>query len=132
MADITLPEGSSKLTTASISITTSTLADATDMIWHKTQIRIYPVTDSKLEELTAGYNSIYLVFFGIFIGAAVSLFIAFKETAVIAEKPYYLAGFIGTLGVGILSGIAGITNLVRASLSKKRLYREAVPLVPKQ
>jgi glucan phosphoethanolaminetransferase (alkaline phosphatase superfamily) len=104
------------------------LADATEMIWHKTVIRIYPVTDSTLEELTAGYNSLHLVFFGVCIGAAISLFIAFRTTTALSEKPYYLFSFLACLGLGALFGTFGITNYLRARQSKNRLYEQSIPI----
>jgi hypothetical protein len=108
-----------------------TLNDAMETVWHKGVVKIYPVTDSKLEELTAGYNSLYLIFFGIFAGAGISFLIAF-ETAVVADKkPYYVGACISTLGVAILFGIVGITNYVRASRAKAKLYQDSIPLEPK-
>jgi hypothetical protein len=106
----------------------TTLSDATQMIWHKTTIRIYPVSDSQLDELTAGYNSLTLIFFGICIGAAVPLWIAFKETASTTERPYYFFGFLAASLVGMLSGIMGIRDYIRASKRKKQLYNEAIPM----
>ncbi len=107
---------------------TPSLHDVMETVWHKGTVKVYPVTDSKLEELTAGYNSLHLVFFGIFIGAAISFLIACRSTPVATEKPYYLAACIAAFGVGILFGVVGIGNYVRASKAKNKLYKESVPL----
>jgi hypothetical protein len=104
------------------------LTDATDMQWHKTVIHIYPVTDSQLEELTAGYNSLYLILFGIFAGAAVTLWVALKQTSTEADKPYYFLAFLVALGFTLLSGVAGFTKLSAAHRCKKKLYQESVPI----
>lgn len=117
-----------KLTKASQNLS---LSDATDMVWHKTIVNIYPITDSKLEELTAGYNSMYLIFFGICVGAAISLGIAYPQITTADQKPYYLAAFLTSIGLSVLSGIAGVGRYWRASNAKAKLYKEAVPLVAK-
>jgi len=106
----------------------TTLADVTNMIWYKTTIRIYPVTDSKLDELTAGYNSLYLVFFGVCVGAAISLSIAFKQTTAPADKPYYLASFLASVLGAIGFGFTSIKNYIRANRAKKHLYEHSIPL----
>lgn len=111
---------------------TLTLADAMDTVWHRTTVKIYPITDSKLEELTAGYNSIYLVFFGICVGAAISLCIIYPQITTDNQKPYYLAALIASIGLSVFSGIGGIGRYVRAIKAKNRLYQEAVPLQPPQ
>lgn len=121
-------EQKTKLTPASDSLT---LKDAMETIWYKGVIKIYPVTDSKLEELTAGYNSLYLVFCGIFIGAGFSFLIACNDTLVASEKPYYLAVCIATFGLGIFFAIHGITNYVRAWRAKRDLYENSIPLEPR-
>jgi hypothetical protein len=105
-----------------------TLADATDMQWHRTTIRIYPVTESQLEELTGGYNSLYLILFGIFSGASLTLGIALKQSVVAADKPYYFAGFLAALGLTAISGVAGFTKLLSAYRRKSSLYRESIPI----
>jgi|ERR1700678_826793 hypothetical protein len=105
------------------------LADATDIIWHKTMIRMYGVSDAQLEELTAGYNSLHLICFGICLGAAVTLLIAFEQTAEKSpDKPYYLAVFVAAAGLSAFFGINGIANYWKASRRKKQLYRESVPI----
>jgi hypothetical protein len=107
------------------------LADAMHVIWHKTPMRMYGVSDSQLEELTAGYNSLHLVCFGICVGAGFTLLIAFKQTAsTAAEKPYYLAGMIALFGLSVMFGINGMVNYARASRRKAKLYKESVPLTP--
>jgi|SRR5580704_15373469 hypothetical protein len=106
-----------------------TLADATDMVWHKTTIRVYPVTSSQLDELIAGYNSLSLVFLGICFGAALTLGIACRQTtANAAEKPYYLVGCIAAVILAVFFGVHGIGGYVRASTKKSKLYKEAIPL----
>jgi hypothetical protein len=105
-----------------------TLADATDMVWHKTVIRVYPVTDSQLEELTAGFNSLHLICFGIFVGAFISLLIAFFQTSSASEKPYYFAGTLVMFGLSVLFGINGIGNYVKAYRRKSKLYGESIPI----
>ena len=122
-------EQKTKLTPAS-ETSDPTLKDAMETVWHKGLVKIYPITDSKLNELTAGYNSLHLVFFGIFIGAGISFLIACRSTIAAAEKPYYLAACIMTFGLGILFGITGITNYVRAWRAKNELYKNSVPLEP--
>jgi glucan phosphoethanolaminetransferase (alkaline phosphatase superfamily) len=107
-----------------------TLADAMQVIWHKTPMRMYGVSDSQLEELTAGYNSLYLILFGICVGAAISLGIAWREATSVADKPYYCGSFIATLLVALLSGLAGFTNYWRAFRRKQKLYEDSVPLTP--
>lgn len=114
-----------KLTKANL---TPTLADATDMVWHRTIIRVYPVTDSQLEELTAGYNSLHLICFGIFFGAFISLGIALAQTTSVTDKPYYFMGTLVMLGLSVLFGINGIGNYVRAYRRKRQLYSECVPI----
>ena len=122
---VTPPTTITKLTKAEAN---PTLADATDMQWHRTTIRIYPVTDSQLEELTAGYNSLYLVLFGIFAGAAVTLWVALKQTSAAADKPYYFLALLVAFGFTLLSGVAGFTKLSAAHRCKKKLYQESVPI----
>jgi len=105
------------------------LADAMETVWHKTTVHIYPVSDSQLAELTAGYNSIYLVFFGIFVGAAISLGATYPQITDTTLKPYYFAALIVALGLAALSGIAAGERYMRASSAKKRL-EASVPLEP--
>jgi hypothetical protein len=107
-----------------------TLADAVDVTWYKTRMRMYAISDDTLEKLTAGFNSLYLVVFGICVGAGVSIGIAWRETTVDANKPYYCGLFVAIMGLAVISGIVGITNYVRAYLQRKRLYEESVPLKP--
>jgi len=104
------------------------LADAVEVIWHKTTIHMYGVSDSQLEELTAGYNSLYFVLFGICTSAAVSLGIAFAQTSEASDKPYYLAGTLATLGIAAVAGVTGFMRYGAASARKKKLYRESVPI----
>lgn len=104
------------------------LADATEMVWHRTTIRMYGVSDSQLEELTAGYNSGYLIFFGICAGAAVTLWVAMKQSPPGNDKLYYFVAFLASLGFGVLSGIAGFTKLRMAARCKTKLYKESVPI----
>jgi glucan phosphoethanolaminetransferase (alkaline phosphatase superfamily) len=124
------PPSSPYINSPTPTTTGALLTDATEMIWHKTVIRIYPVTDAKLEELTAGFNSIHLVFFGICLGAAVSLCIAFKQTSATADKPYFLFAFLAAVLGAVLFGAMGITNYIRANRSKKKLYEQSVPIEP--
>lgn len=121
-------EPKTKLTPASD--TNLTLNDAMETVWHKGTVKIYPITDSKLDELTAGYNSLHLIFFGISIGAGISFLIACRSTIAATEKPYYVAACIATFGLSAVFGITGITNYFRASKAKKKLYKESVPLDP--
>jgi asparagine N-glycosylation enzyme membrane subunit Stt3 len=89
---------------------------------------MYVVSKNQLEELTAGYNSLYLVFFGICVGAVISLGIAFSQSSVASEKPYYMLGFVAALGLSVVSGIAAGINFARAVRCKRNLYKEAVPI----
>jgi hypothetical protein len=99
-----------------------------ETVWHKGTIKVYPVTDSKLDELTAGYNSLHLVFLGIFAGGTISSGIALGTGTDVSQKPYYLAAFLTSLGLSILFGIIGVGNYRRASRAKTKLYQESVPL----
>lgn len=104
------------------------LSEAMETVWHKTTVHIYPVSDSQLAELTAGYNSLYLILFGIFAGAAISLGITYPQlTATSGQKPYFLAALITAIGLTFMFGIAGVGRLIRASAAKKRL-ENTVPL----
>jgi hypothetical protein len=105
------------------------LADAIETVWHKTTVHIYPVSDSQLAELTAGYNSIYLVFFGICVGALISLAITYPQVTDEKLKPYYFAALLLSIGLAAMFGIAGIGGYIRASSTKKRLEK-SVPLEP--
>jgi hypothetical protein len=107
------------------------LADAMETVWHKTVQHIYPVSDSQLAELTAGYNSIYLVFFGICLGATISLAITYPQITDAGQKPYYFVSLLAAIGFAALSGIAGIGRYLRASNAKRRL-EASVPLEPPQ
>jgi len=105
------------------------LADATEMIWHKTTIRMYGVSEAQLEELTAGYNSLHLVFFGICFGAGLALGIACQQTVSTAiARPYYFGGMIAMLGLSVVFAMNGITNYYRAYRCKNKLYRESIPI----
>jgi hypothetical protein len=105
------------------------LADATVMIWHKTTIRMYGVSDSQLEELTGGYNSLYLVFFGICVGAAVTLWVAMKQSPPAGtDRLYYFVAFLVSIGFAVVSGLAGLSKLAAAQRCKKKLYEEASPI----
>jgi hypothetical protein len=106
------------------------LKDAMETVWHKGTVKIYPVTDSKLEELTAGYNSLYLVFFGLSVGAGISFLIACGSTIASTEKPYYVAACITTWGLAVLFGIAGVGNFLRAQKAKTKLYQNSIPIDP--
>jgi hypothetical protein len=107
------------------------LADAMEVTWYKTSMRMYAVSDSQLEELVAGYNSLHLVCFGICFGAAITLLVAFTQTALTAsEKPYYFVGMIAAFGLSAFFGINGIVNCVKAYRRKAKLYKESVPLTP--
>lgn len=106
------------------------LSDAMETLWHKTTVHVYPVSDAQLAELTAGYNSIYLVFFGVCFGAAISLLITYPQLAETDPKrPYYFAALLVALGFAALSGIAGIGRYRRASKTRKRL-EQSLPLRP--
>lgn len=105
------------------------LSDAMETVWHKTTVHIYPVSDSQLRELAAGYNSMYLVFFGICAGAAVSLGTACPQITNTAQRPYYFAAFLVSVFAMIFFGIAGFGRYRRAAKAKKRL-ENSLPLVP--
>ena len=105
-----------------------TLGEATEMVWHKARIDMYPISNHQLEELTAGYNSLHLVLFGICFGAALALGIACKQASHdAAEKVYYFAGSLITSGLAILFAITGGTNFYRAYSCKRKLYKESIP-----
>lgn len=99
------------------------LADAMETVWHKSIVHMYPVSNSQLAELTAGYNSIYLVFFGIFVGAAVSLGITYPQITDVTLKPYYFAALLVAIGLAVLSGIAAGERYVRASSARRQLEK---------
>lgn len=115
-----------KLTKA---VATPTLAEATEMVWHKSRIDMYPVSNHQLEELTAGYNSLHLVCFGICFGAALTLGIACLQAAHGApEKLYYFSAGTVLAGLTVVFGINGGMGYYRAYKCKKRLYNESVPI----
>jgi ABC-type phosphate/phosphonate transport system permease subunit len=106
-----------------------TLADATDMIWHRAEIHMYCVSDSQLEELTAGYNSFHLVFLGLFFGAFIAFLIAFKqEPSTAPERIYYFSTSLISAVAAIFFGVNGVTNYVRALKRKKKLLQESIPM----
>lgn len=108
-----------------------TLGEATEMIWHKSRIDMYPISNHQLEELTAGYNSLHLIFFGICFGAAIALGIACKQTLSNApEKIYYFSGALIMAGLALSFAVSGGTNFYRAYSCKKKLYKESVPIEP--
>ncbi len=109
---------------------TPLLSDAMETVWHKNVVHIYPIPDSKLEELIAGYNSLYMVFFGICVGAIISLGVTYPQVAMASQKPYYLAALLSSIGLAALFGIAGVAGYVRAAKAKRRLYEECVPIEP--
>jgi hypothetical protein len=107
----------------------TTLAEATEVIWHKTPIRMYGVSEPLLDELMAGYNSLSLVFFGVCSGAALTLGIACRQTTATApEKPYYVIGCMAATLLAVFFGLYGIGNYRKVSAKKKKLYRESVPI----
>lgn len=105
------------------------LADAMETVWHKTVQHIYPVSDSQLDELTAGYNSLYLVFLGICLGGVISLGITYPQITNATQKPYYFAALLVSIFFAFFFAIAGIGRYTRASSAKKRL-KHSVPLEP--
>jgi hypothetical protein len=107
------------------------LSDAMETVWHKTTVHIYPVSDSQLAELTAGYNSLYLVFFGICCGAAILLLITYPQVTDSTQKPYYFAALLAAIGLTVFFGIAAGGRYYRAYKAKKRL-EATVPLNPPQ
>lgn len=120
------PQSHAKFTKAK----SPTLADATEVRWHKTVTNMYAISDSKLNELTAGYNSLYLLFCGICLGAFVSIFIALRTSTSGTDKPMYLAAAIVTGVLGVFFGIIGLYNHFKVSQAKKKLHREAILIEP--
>jgi hypothetical protein len=105
------------------------LTDAVVMRWHQTVINMYGVSEPSLNEMIAGYNSVYSVFFGICVGAAISLGLTIKTISLGGDyKRYCFDAFLVTIGLSFFFGIAFVNNLVRAILCKKRLYKEAIPI----
>ena len=121
----TQPQTTTKLSKAK---SQPTLADAVIMQWHQTVQKMYGVSDSALDEMTAGYNSIYSVFFGVFVGGAITLWVTYRTTSIEPDKSYFLALAFSCLGLSIFFGIAFIRNYYRAFKKKKKLYEEAVPI----
>jgi hypothetical protein len=90
---------------------------------------MYSISDAHLEELTAGYNSLHLVFFGICLGATVTLIVALMQTARTAvERPYYFATLVAMIVLSAVCGVNGIGNYIRANDRKKKLYQESIPI----
>jgi hypothetical protein len=105
-----------------------TLRDAVEHTWFKTRMRMYILSEDKLNDLTSGYDSLTLLFFGVCAGAAVSLGIACKETASDAARPYYFAAFTACFVVGLYLGIRGIIDYRKTQKKKAKLYAESTPL----
>jgi hypothetical protein len=71
------------------------------------------------------------VFFGICVGALIALSITYPQIPMTdPNRPYYFAALLTSIGLSVLSGIAGIGGYVRANGAKKKLYKEAIPLEP--
>jgi hypothetical protein len=106
-----------------------TLGEATEMVWHKARIDMYPISNHQLDELTAGYNSLHLVCFGICVGAALALGIACQQVSHEgSERIYYFAGTLVMSGLAVLFAITGGTNFYRAYRCKRKLYKESIPI----
>lgn len=105
-----------------------TLADAVEMTFHRMKCKVYVVLDAQMNELLAGYNSLHLLFFGVFLGATVSLWIAFAETAKDAGRYYYFNAAVATSLGAIYSGIVGLVNFLKALKRRNEIYANAVPL----
>jgi hypothetical protein len=101
-----------------------TLSDATEMIWHKTSIRVYPITESQLDELIAGYNSLSLVFFGVCFGAALTLGTVCRQAATNApEEPYYVVGCAAALLLAVFFGVHGVGSYEKPPRRQKSSTR---------
>ena len=87
--------------------------------------RKYLVSQGMIEEMFAGYNSIFSVFFGVFAGVAGVLWGFWTQCTVEPTKRYY-ATFAVLAGVfTVLCGALFISGYVRAYLKKRKLYKEA-------
>ena|SRR5271165_2445789 len=110
--------------------TATLLEEVTEMVWHKTPIKMYAISEPTIKELTAGYNSIHLVCFGVCAGAAVAFSIAWGQTEMIPLRYVYGGLFWGTLVGTLVFGIAGGLKLYEAHNCKKDLEKQSVPLAP--
>lgn len=101
-------------------------------MWHRTPIKMYAVCEPSLRELTAGYNSVHLVFFGIFFGAAIAFGIACSQVPKTdaMTRYYYFAVTLATFLVSIFFAVAGGMSLWRAHKEKEKLYSESEPIDP--
>ena len=119
--------GKTKLTPAKAG---PTLADAAPQVWHKTPIKMYAVSEESLRELTAGYNSLHLVFFGIFFGCFVSCLIAYTQTSEQVLRGRYFFAFLATALVSFFFAVSAGISLWKAHSCKKRLVKQSVPIEP--
>ena len=97
------------------------------MQWHQTVQNMYGVSESALDEMVAGYNSIFSVFFGAFAGAAITLWVLFT-TAVEPKKRYCCDLAFLCSGLALICLVAFVSSFARAYRRKKKLYKEAVPI----
>lgn len=108
------------------------LADVMETVWHKTTVHIYPVSDSQLAELTAGYNSIYLVFFGLCTGVLTSVAVTYPLITDAKLKIYYFSALLIFSGLAVMFGIVALERYVRASSSRRKLEKSPLlePKIP--
>jgi hypothetical protein len=91
---------------------------------------MYAVCEPSLRELTAGYNSVHLVFFGIFFGAAIAFGIAWGQVPKTDQMArfYYFSSALCTLLVSLFFGVAGGVSLWKAHKEKDKLYSGSQPI----
>ena len=103
------------------------LTELTSMVWHKRTIHMYAVPESELRELTSGYNSLHLVFFGVCVGAFVSLSIAYMSANLgTSTKPYFVALILASAGLAVWCGISALRHYNVTTNKIATLYKEDV------
>jgi hypothetical protein len=99
----------------------------TDMVVHKQTIHVYCVTDAQLTQLMTGYTSLHLVFFGICVGAWLSIVIPFFCNAVPREtKVYFFAAALVAAGLAVWAGVGALAHWTAARKIKNALYKQDV------
>jgi hypothetical protein len=86
----------------------------------------YLISQSTIEEMFAGYNSIFSVFFGVFAGVAGVFWGFWNQCTVEPTKMYYLTFAVVSTVFTVLCGTLFLFGYVRAIVKKRKLYKEAV------